>query len=62
MIGTGTDINMTQAAKDEYQKQFPLGIVGPEPVAHAVSYLLGESGDWISGTAMNVTGGLFKGI
>lgn len=62
MIGTGTDINMTQAEKDQYKQQFPLGIVGPQPVADAVSYLLGESGDWISGIAMNVTGGLFKGI
>ncbi|WP_416676370.1 SDR family NAD(P)-dependent oxidoreductase [Egbenema bharatensis] len=62
MIGTGTDINMTQAEKDAYQQEFPLGIVGPTPVAHAVSYLLAESGDWISGTAMNVTGGLWKGL
>lgn len=62
MIGTGTDINMSQEEKDQYKQQFPLGIVGPEPVASAVSYLLAESGDWISGTAMNVTGGLFKGI
>ncbi len=62
MIGTGTDINMSQQAKDEYTRQFPLGIVGPEPVAAAVTYLLAESGNWISGTAMNVTGGLFKGI
>ncbi|PSB14480.1 hypothetical protein C7B76_16065 [filamentous cyanobacterium CCP2] len=61
MIGTGTDINMTQAEKDAYKQQFPLGIVGPSPVAQAVSYLLAESGDWISGTAMNVTGGLWKG-
>jgi NAD(P)-dependent dehydrogenase (short-subunit alcohol dehydrogenase family) len=62
MIGTGTDINMSQAEKDAYQQQFPLGIVGPTPVAQAVSYLLAESGDWISGTAMNVTGGLWKGF
>jgi NAD(P)-dependent dehydrogenase (short-subunit alcohol dehydrogenase family) len=62
MIGTGTDINMTQAEKDTYKQQFPLGIVGPAPVAQAVSYLLAESGDWISGTAMNVTGGFWKGI
>jgi NAD(P)-dependent dehydrogenase (short-subunit alcohol dehydrogenase family) len=62
MIGTGTDINMSQAEKDQYKQQFPLGIVGPVPVASAVSYLLAESGDWISGIAMNVTGGLFKGI
>jgi len=62
MIGTGTDINMSQEEKDQYKQQFPLGIVGPKPVASAVSYLLAESGDWISGTTMNVTGGLFKGI
>ncbi|MBE9179557.1 SDR family oxidoreductase [Oculatella sp. LEGE 06141] len=62
MIGTGTDINMTQEEKDQYQQTFPLGIVGPEPVASAVSYLLAESGDWISGTAMNVSGGGIRGI
>lgn len=62
MIGTGTDINMTQAEKDAYQQQFPLGVVGPQPVADAVSYLLAPSGNWISGTAMNVTGGLLRGI
>jgi NAD(P)-dependent dehydrogenase (short-subunit alcohol dehydrogenase family) len=62
MIGTGTDINMTQAEKDAYKQEFPLGIVGPTPVAHTVSYLLAESGDWVSGTAMNVTGGLWKGL
>ena len=62
MIGTGTDINMSQREKDAYREKFPLGIVGPLPVAEAVEYLLAESGNWISGTVMNVSGGGQRGI
>jgi 3-oxoacyl-[acyl-carrier protein] reductase len=40
---------------------FPLGIAGPEPVAHACLYLARESGDWISGTVLNVSGGRWRG-
>ena len=45
-----------------YEQMFPFGAGGPEPVAHAVVYLLESSGDWISGIAMNVSGGLVRGI
>ena len=62
MMGTGSDIDMPQAAKDAYRNDFPLGIVGPQPVADAVKYLLASSGDWISGAVMNVSGGGHKGI
>lgn len=45
-----------------YERKYPLGAGGPEPVAHAVAYLLEPSGDWISGVAMNVSGGLVMGM
>jgi NAD(P)-dependent dehydrogenase (short-subunit alcohol dehydrogenase family) len=40
----------------------PLGLVGAYPVADAVSYLLASSGDWLSGTVLNVSGGQLRGI
>ena len=33
---------------------------GPPPVADAVIYLLGDSGKWISGAVMNVSGGFIR--
>lgn len=45
-----------------YQSMFPLGYGGPEPIAHAVRYLLTKSGDWISGAVLNVSGGLLRGL
>lgn len=57
---TGTAMSDTERAI--YQSMFPLGFGGPEPVAHAVRYLLGESGDWVSGAVLNVSGGLVRGL
>jgi 3-oxoacyl-[acyl-carrier protein] reductase len=62
MIGTGADISMSQREKDAYREKFPLGIVGPQPIAEAVGYLLADSGNWVSGTVMNVSGGAHRGI
>ena len=57
-IGTGRP--MRQAEIDAYNAQQTLGMGGPQPVADAVCYLLDDSGRWISGTALNVTGGLWR--
>ena len=46
-----------QAALQAYLEAYPLGTGGPQPVADAVCYLLDDSGDWISGAVMNVSGG-----
>ena len=46
---------------DEQQQaisaQHPLGIGSPEDVAHAIVFLLANTGRWITGTVMTVDGG-----
>ncbi|MDG2480039.1 MAG: SDR family NAD(P)-dependent oxidoreductase [Alphaproteobacteria bacterium] len=59
-IGT-TGNPMPQSEIDAYNAVNPLGMGGAQPVADAVCYLLDDSGRWISGTVMNVTGGLLRG-
>ena len=59
-IGT-TGTPTPEAEARRYQEDFPLGMGGPQPVADAVNYLLDDSGRWISGAVMNVTGGLARG-
>ncbi len=59
---TGTGQPMTTEERDEHERRFPLGIVGPEPVAHACLYLARESGDWVSGAVLNVSGGWWRGL
>ena len=53
---------MTDEEKAEYLANYPLGFGGPQPVADAVRYLLGPSGNWISGAVLNVSGGRWRGI
>jgi len=59
-VGT-TGAPMTKEYETEYLAQFPLGFGGPKPVSDAVKYLLDDSGDWISGAVMNVSGGGVRG-
>ncbi len=41
---------------------YPLPIVGPDPVARAcLFYLAGLGGSWSSGTVLNVSGGRLHG-
>ncbi len=44
-----------------YERDQPLGFGGPQPIADAVEYLLADSGRWISGVVMNVSGGYWRG-
>lgn len=59
---TGTGRPMTHEERSAHESRFPLGIGGPEPVAHACLYLARASGDWISGAVLNVSGGWWKGF
>lgn len=52
----------TGAARQTYLEHHPLGFGGPQPVADGVVYLLSGSGDWLSGTVLNISGGQLRGI
>ena len=56
---TGTP--MTIERRRQYDEKFPLGPIGTDPVARAVAYLLGDGGDFVSGTVFNVSGGYWHG-
>jgi len=60
-IGT-TGTPMTEDEQQTYLTAYPLGFGGPQPVADAVQFLLRASGDWLSGTVMNVSGGKWRGM
>lgn len=47
---------------EAYLRDHPLGFGGPQPVADGVAYLLDSSGDWSSGTVLNISGGNHRGI
>jgi len=52
---------MERVWTDEQRRQVeaahPLGIGQPEDVAHAVAFLLADTGRWITGTVLVVDGG-----
>ncbi|RWI88947.1 SDR family NAD(P)-dependent oxidoreductase [Mesorhizobium sp.] len=48
--------------KRAYVLQQPLGFGGADPIADGVLYLLGQGGNWISGSVLNISGGLFRGF
>jgi 3-oxoacyl-[acyl-carrier protein] reductase len=50
------------AEKRAYLAQYSLGFGGAQPIADGVLYLLADSGNWISGTALNISGGNFRGL
>jgi len=57
--GTGRPIDPEKLAT--FTDELPLGVGGPEPVAHACLFLARSSGDWVSGAVMNVSGGWVRG-
>ncbi len=59
---TGTGEPMTVEERAAYEREFPLGIVGPQPIADACLYLARSSGNWVSGAVLNVSGGWWRGF
>ena len=59
---TGTGQPMSEDERSAHEGEYPLGIVGPEPIAEACRYLVRASGDWISGAVLNVSGGWWRGF
>lgn len=57
---TGTPPSAEEEAA--YLAAHPLGFGTAKPLTDAVEYLCRDSGDWISGAVMNVSGGEFRGF
>jgi NAD(P)-dependent dehydrogenase (short-subunit alcohol dehydrogenase family) len=42
---------------DDLEAKHPLGFGQPEDVAHAVAYLMADTGRWVTGSTLVVDGG-----
>ena len=58
-IGTGEPMIEEEVVYEA--TNYPLPIVGPDPVARACLYLAGSGGSWTSGSVLNVSGGRLHG-
>lgn len=59
-IETDMTASLPDETKETYLKQIPLGRFGlPEEVARTVVFLLSEASSYITGTVINVSGGLY---
>jgi 3-oxoacyl-[acyl-carrier protein] reductase len=59
-IATAMTDKMTGAARESLTRQIPLGRLGtPEDVAAAVAWLASEEASYVTGTVVNVSGGLY---
>jgi 3-oxoacyl-[acyl-carrier protein] reductase len=58
---TGTGHRNRDENDPRFREEVPLGYGGADPIAQACLYLARSSGDWISGTVLNISGGVVKG-
>ncbi|MFO1310585.1 MAG: 3-oxoacyl-ACP reductase FabG [Burkholderiales bacterium] len=59
-IDTDMTKSLPDAAREALLARIPLGRLGsPEDVAHAVSYLAGPGGAYVTGTTLHVNGGMY---
>lgn len=59
-IETDMTDKLGDRTKDEILKNIPLKKIGsPEDIAHAVLYLVSDSGNYVTGTVLNVNGGMY---
>ena len=60
LVGTDMVRSMPDKAKEQMIAHIPLGRMGkPEEIAGSVLYLLEESGAYVTGSVLNVSGGLY---
>lgn len=59
-IATDMTDQLTDIQKSEYYKNIPLGRFGsPEDIANSVNFLVGDDAGYITGTTIQVNGGLY---
>ena len=51
------DFGWSPEERVSLERQYPLGIGNPKDIGQAVLYLVSPLADWVSGTALHVTGG-----
>lgn len=60
LVDTDMVRSMSEKAREDLASHIPLGRLGtPEEVAGAVMYLLGDAGAYVTGSVLNVSGGLY---
>jgi 3-oxoacyl-[acyl-carrier protein] reductase len=60
LVETDMVLSMPEKAREELASHIPLGRLGtPEEIAGAVMYLLGDAGGYVTGSVLNVSGGLY---
>ena len=60
MIDTDMTKGLPDAARETLLGRIPLGRLGtPEDIAHAVAYLAGPGGAYVTGTTLHVNGGMY---
>jgi len=52
-----TEETLTTDHYQELEQSHPLGLGAPDDIAHAVAYLLSDTGRWITGSTLVVDGG-----
>lgn len=57
-IFTETELASSEEEMQKYESQYPLGFGEPEDVANCIAFLLSPASKWITGTTINMDGGL----
>jgi len=57
-IFTETELATSEEEMQKYESQYPLGFGEPEDVANCIAFLLSPASKWITGTTINMDGGL----